>query len=247
MNNRNESQDTDNQSERNPLQLIHNTLQAIDNLDELLESPLTSSEISFSLTNMNRVELRHLGLDLSYLEHLSFGQCMTIFESSKFDIAVFLLPRGFVLKLHDHPNMVVCSKILAGSVSIRSFSRLENIGEDEVLANLKFNITKSSDDEAWTLTPDDGNFHEITPLTDCVMLDLLLPPYDDENRPCNFYSASPYKDGERWLLKSLSPDLQEKVQLPHTVRYQGYRPVVESPSTDRESYTIIDSGINVRN
>jgi hypothetical protein len=207
-----------------PFQIIFNSLRSITSYQDVLQHPSSSGQISSAIAQMNKVTLQHLGIDETYVNNLSFGQCMTVVESENFDIAVFLLPRGFVLQLHDHPNMVVCSKLIFGSLSIRSFTKIKSEDGGDILAKLELNAEKTCRDDPWFLTPRDGNFHEITPLSDCVMLDILLPPYDDHDRQCNFYSAHKTDSEQQWLLKLLPPHLQEQVRLPHMIQYRSYRP-----------------------
>ena len=173
------------------LQEIHDSLLRIGNILEAAQNPTQHPEIQYALHLMNQVTLEDLGLTEAYLATITYGQCMTIAqEPDKFEIAAFILPRGFALQLHDHPEMTVCTKLLQGSIRIRSFSgKLRNEIGDVTSATLYVDMNKTHQDDAWLLTPSHGNFHEIYPTTDCVMLDILLPPYDDPIRPCKFYKA----------------------------------------------------------
>lgn len=220
-------------SSLHPFQKIFNNLQRINNIQEVLQSPQSHPLVQRAISHMNQVQLEDIGIDANYVQSLTAGQCMTVIESHKFDIAAFLLPAGFKLYLHDHPNMVVCSKLLHGSALIRSFSKIKKRKNGDVDARLEVDMERKVGDEAWLLTPRQGNFHEITPLTECVMLDILLPPYDDEQRPCHFYNAikKSAADGadslvgeSNFLLKRLSYEDQLQIQLPYPVTYIGYRP-----------------------
>jgi hypothetical protein len=249
---------------QHPFQAIHDALNEIPDIHEILYHPLTSSSLIKALCHMNTVNLEHLGVDTAYVESVSMGQCMAVFGSKQFDIAAFILPKGFKLYLHDHPNMIVCSKLLHGSVSIRSFSKVTSSTDstiteqelnnhlerknskspspplssscsssspqhsphpDDALATLELNMTKSATDEPWILTPNEGNYHEITPLSHCVMLDILLPPYDDCERPCNFYTARKIENSELWKLKVLPLEIQQRIRLPEPVSYNGFHPI----------------------
>lgn len=224
--------------ENHPLQHVHNSLNQITSLEDVEHAlPFIRSAMYY----MNNVKLDHLGLNQSYVDNLIFGQCMSIFESRDFDIAVFILPKGFTLQLHDHPHMFVCTKLLAGSISVRSFSSISSLPNDEILGKLEIQTTKSNYDDAWYLTPDQGNYHEITATENCVMLDVLLPPYHDEQgRPCTFYSAAPRSIEENiWTIKPLPPQLQCRVPLPHSVAYSGFVPSPAlSTATSTESMSM---------
>lgn len=219
---------------QHPFQSIYNSLSQVRNLQEALQDPTANEFINQAISSLNQVQLEDLAIERSYIESLTAGQCMTVFESSHFEIAAFLLPAGFKLHLHDHPNMVVCSRLLHGSALIRSYSRLKKRKNGDVDARLEVDMNKDMHDEPWMLTPRHGNYHEIIPRTECVMLDILLPPYDDDLRQCNFYEARKKEsvengDGEgsnknNYLLRKLSHSEQLAIQLPYMVNYSGFRP-----------------------
>src|SRR5690554_2223805 len=101
-------------------------LQQIYDLFSLLE-PIGDVEADKAAINegmkiLESVTLEDIGLSEEYVNDLREPECMSIAETDKFEIAAFLLPKGYVLPLHDHPHMVVCSKMLAGSVNLKCFS-----------------------------------------------------------------------------------------------------------------------------
>jgi quercetin dioxygenase-like cupin family protein len=49
----------------------------------------------------------------------------TIYAGPDFELVVFLFPVGSSLPLHDHPEMVVFSKVLYGSLRMRCYNWLE--------------------------------------------------------------------------------------------------------------------------
>lgn len=207
-----------------PLQALYQRLSSIQEISEVIHDPRGNELIKSALALMNQVTLEEIGLNMDYLADLTYGQSMTIVETPSFDIAAFILPRGFTLPLHDHPHMIVCSKLLAGQVRIRSFSGLAVNDHGDVKAHLEIDTNKSKSDSAWMLTPSEGNYHEICPLADCVMLDILLPPYHDHDRPCKFYHAKKLEDMLSYVLRPLPLQYMQRVRLPHNVPYLGYRP-----------------------
>jgi len=231
--------------EDNPLQAIHDTLNSIHDILSVTEC---TPSFQSALYHLKNISLGLLGIDENYVHKLVSGQCVSIVETHKFEIAAFLLPKGFVIHLHDHPNMFVCSKLLMGSANIRSFSKSSDVNSNynninEFQANLELDVDKTDQDPAWFLTPSKGNFHEITALTNCAMIDILLPPYDDINRPCTFYSAfksSQLGNNNSWILKALPPQLQHRVILPHAIPYLGYVPQAStvSPTTSSETSSL---------
>jgi len=228
-----------------PLQVIYNILSSLTDIPAICDRPLDSDPLLQVINLMTKVQLQHLGIPSNAVGRLRHGISMKVAEKEDmFDIAAFVLPRGFTLPLHDHPNMTVVSKLLLGEVQIRSFSRCKGHrdnsdpsslsetssgdeykgSDDSVDCQLSVSTRKTAADAPWFLTPDDGNFHEITPITDCVLLDILLPPYDDHDRNCTFYEAQETFEGS-WRLVPMSFDkLNSQQMFPLPVQYKGYRP-----------------------
>lgn len=145
-----------------------------------------------------------------------------IVDAEKYTICVFTLPAGAKLPLHDHPNMVVLSKVLWGQMQVEAFDRaLDNraespggdgglfswLGKQSKAATLEpFPIVKKRGAEVWTsedgvqLTgPDDCNIHEFTAVTPCCVIDVLAPPYDwKRGRRCTYYEIQHHEDGSIW-------------------------------------------------
>ncbi|XP_008790916.2 plant cysteine oxidase 4-like [Phoenix dactylifera] len=134
---------------------------------------------------------------------LILGQSLTqityvhIHECDDFSMGVFCFPAGAKLPLHDHPEMVVLSKLLYGSASVKSYdwfvtpsSRREKGGLAKVVAN---DQVLQAPCKASVLFPrSGGNIHSFTALTPCAILDVLAPPYaDEQGRPSTYYSETP--------------------------------------------------------
>jgi len=116
-------------------------------------------------------------------------------EDGKYSIGCFLLPPFSVIPLHGHPALHGMIRILHGSLHLRSFNWLETGGGGRRKAQLT--------QEGWLeapntsiLTPIESNLHEITAGEGgALMLDVLLPDYCDDERPCNYYTPTPVEDG----------------------------------------------------
>ncbi|EEE69887.1 hypothetical protein OsJ_29708 [Oryza sativa Japonica Group] len=113
-------------------------------------------------------------------------------------IGVFCFPAGATLPLHDHPQMVVLSKLLYGSMRVKSYdwanappcSGPRKSGLARVVA---VDEMREAPCKASVLFPrSGGNIHSLTAVTPCALLDVLAPPYaEDLGRPSTYFSDIP--------------------------------------------------------
>lgn len=153
-----------------------------------------------------------------------------IYECDKFSICIFCLPPSSVIPLHNHPGMTVLSKLLFGTMHIKSYDWVDghqNLQESTNtshfqtpgagLAKIKTDTIFSAPCNTSILYPNaGGNMHCFTAKTPCAVLDVLGPPYSDpEGRHCTYYNDSPYADtnlapeeneGYAWLEERVKPD-----------------------------------------
>lgn len=211
---------------RNAIQRVYDSLSSITDIDESMRLSSNCPFIKDCLEAMNDVELSDLGIDLEYVQNAKESVCMNIVNSADFDIQLFIIPAGKQLPLHDHPNMVVLSKVIAGDLSVRSFSLVGSSSDSDKSsqeAELILSSTRSPSDAAWLLTPEVGNIHELKAAKTTVVFDVLMPPYSEPERPCNFYKSVESDGG--WLLENvLSPPNR---LLPNTVPYRGLKPTLK--------------------
>ncbi|KAL9157681.1 hypothetical protein ABFS82_08G020600 [Erythranthe guttata] len=129
-------------------------------------------------------------------------------ESDKFSIGIFCLPPTSVIPLHNHPGMTVFSKLLFGTMHIKSYDWAnEKIGSTNGeaidpkgnpdglrLAKRKVNSEFTAPCKTSILYPaDGGNMHCFTAKTACAVLDVLGPPYcDPDGRHCQYYHEFPF-------------------------------------------------------
>nr|XP_025623889.1 plant cysteine oxidase 3 isoform X3 [Arachis hypogaea] len=131
-----------------------------------------------------------------------------IHESDSFtcylvQMCIFCFPTSSVIPLHDHPGMTVFSKILYGSLHVKAYDWVEppctveskGPGHPQVrLAKLAVDKVMTTPCETSVLYPKHGgNLHCFTAVTPCAVLDILSPPYrEDEGRKCTYYHDYPY-------------------------------------------------------
>lgn len=143
--------------------------------------------------------------------------------SVPFDVALFTLPPHTQLSPHSHPGMVVLSRVLHGAMKVQSFQPIDSGPAAVAGLCIETSMDCSVDSPTWYLTPSHGNVHKFsTQDTPCVLLDVILPPYDDEaGRPCRFYESNEvdqvHEDGSRQVhLREMEPPWQE---LPYPLNY----------------------------
>ncbi|KAL8471537.1 hypothetical protein ACS0TY_028973 [Phlomoides rotata] len=140
---------------------------------------------------------------------------LQLYECDKFSIGIFCLPPTSVIPLHNHPGMTVFSKLLFGTMHIRSFDWADNnnandtINDEEPkspsdssrrpdglrLAKVNVNSEFTASSRTSILYPaEGGNMHRFTAKTACAVLDVLGPPYcDPDGRHCQYYHEFPFQ------------------------------------------------------
>ena len=223
----------------NPIQSIYNNLRRIEeeSLQSSTNNPEVCSRVQDCLEQMNRITLDDICIRKDQLERLPSSFCMDICGSPAFQVSLFLLPKGRIIKLHDHPGMTVCSKVLVGSISVKAYNCISNRiyakDHDQSIAVMQESVIKTSKDKAWFLSPSDNNIHEFEAVSNCIIFDILLPPYMEPERCCNFYKVSKYEEGDgtesteniHVQLHKLSKEEESRlVNLPVMCDYPGFKP-----------------------
>jgi hypothetical protein len=232
----------------NAIQKIYDSLKSIENNEYSSQNPFNCPQIQKSADLMNNITLKDLGLDEYKVVSRTYSHCMNVFCCDNFHLAVFILPSGAKIPLHDHPLMTVCSKLVQGELLVKSFTPLSTSNDDD---NLTTTITArcelneklfSSKDKTWLLSPSFGNVHEFVAKSTCVIFDILLPPYKKNN--CNYYSILTKKTIDKMIknnnLKNINekkeaeelfylkkiPEIEISHYLPYLVEYNGIKPIV---------------------
>ncbi|RLN01034.1 plant cysteine oxidase 2-like [Panicum miliaceum] len=130
----------------------------------------------------------------------------TIYKCPNFSMVILFLPRNAVIPLHNHPGMTVFSKLLLGSMHIKSYdwvdpdsdpsltSRSSQVDDQLRLAKLVVDDVFTAPCDTSVLYPTTGgNMHRFTAIAPCAILDILGPPYSiEEDRDCTYYTDIPY-------------------------------------------------------
>jgi len=131
----------------------------------------------------------------------------TVYSCRNFSIVIFFLPPTAVIPLHNHPGMTVFSKLLRGSLHIKSYDWV--VDPDDLAGSGAGGLTPADNNhmrlakvvldadlrapcDALVLYPEScGNMHRFTAATPCAVLDVLGPPYS-KRRDCTYYQDIPY-------------------------------------------------------
>lgn len=170
---------------------------------------ITPADLGMSSTDSIFPKNAINGLPNVYGRRCPPAKVLGIHEEKAFSIMVFILNEGEKIPLHDHPGMTGVIKCLTGKVSVSSFSPLPTdvsyslpksisiqVSKESqsllipCIENQKVIVSSSSELESiCTLSPSEGNIHEIEAVEGCpAFLDILSPPYDDE-RDCQYYKV----------------------------------------------------------
>lgn len=155
------------------------------------------------------------------------------YDCTKFSFGIFCLPKSAVIPLHNHPGMTVFSKMLFGSMHLKSYDWARSNPEDDTdtlpvssdgarLAKINTDAVVDAAAETVVLYPENGgNLHCFTALTPCAVLDVMGPPYNRaDGRDCAYYDESAYSNtdgGEvrySWLREIPSTFEMKGVQMP---------------------------------
>ena len=96
-------------SSYNPIQSIYDTLAPLSNGDiaNIVADPRSTDAVQKCLKVMENLRLEDIGLNQNVLNQVTESVCMNIFSCDKFHLAVFIIPNGQSLPLHDHPKVSV--------------------------------------------------------------------------------------------------------------------------------------------
>lgn len=190
---------------KHPLQVLLDRFKTVDLQQLDTYSPCSNTALQDCLKQMNNIVPSDLSINSLWPVSNQGTYCLSIFESPLLHISAFVIPAGVSLPLHDHPGMVVLTKLIQGQIKIRSFTAVSTDPQPQVIESKRGRFAVSIDDDfmldngvvrtkncsAWLLSANAGNYHEIYAETDCVMLDAFLPPYHLESgRKCTYYSVS---------------------------------------------------------
>jgi len=151
-----------------------------------LLSNILASDVNEKLQHLRRGQVGHFSLGDS---------C----DEMHFTIDVFLFAPGSCIPLHDHPNMCVISQVVYGSVDVTSFD-FDFDSRENLVGHLVDKGRFFAPTTRILFSNSGGNLHCFSTETGCIIIDVMSPPYNEqEGRECTYYNANS-GDGLRFQL-----------------------------------------------
>jgi hypothetical protein len=176
-------------------------------LDEITNKPIENRLDSLAQL-FDSIKLRPLRLppSLSTIGYVPIAEV-----ERKYNLCMFVLPKGTVLPLHDHPGQHVFLRVVFGKLGIsvcdikdrpspKPFKTGEIVGIVDPIS-AQASLTRS--DPTHVVFPNSNNIHEICAVADSIFMDLVMPPYDWERQVTYFR-----RYGETELLSVCERDMR---------------------------------------
>jgi len=123
-----------------------------------------------------------------------------IYSGPEMTLCIFVLRKGAVLPLHDHPGMHVFGRLLFGRMRVRSYDPAPPV-DGLRQAVLHSDMLIGPDPTTYSLGPQEGNVHELMALEDSAFFDILTPSYNPRTgRDCNYYRRQDSADPRHCVL-----------------------------------------------
>lgn len=172
--------------------------QTLPNQPYFLNQPGQVPEFSNVFQILNSIDISDINAHPSFQQALISSvnvQMLPIFNNKKIVIQLVFLPPKYCFEIHDHPEMLLVSKVLKGEATVTKYDLVnrDNIYEQIRRADFsKAAVIKKGEShfgpgDVDLLFPDNGNLHSIYSHKRVVLLEILVNAFDHTKRPCTFF------------------------------------------------------------
>lgn len=158
---------------------------------------LSDSELSDLTSAVAAVTPAQLGVHKQHFTHDALERgynaisYISVMKNDNVMMAIFVMPPGSEIPLHDHAHMFVASNVLWGQLEVQTYdlvaSALPSFRRERVALRRKPELVGAGD--VRTLSPTLGNVHSFKAMEWTAVFDVLVPPYDAERgRECHYFT-----------------------------------------------------------
>lgn len=163
---------------------------------------------------MDAIQASDLGVKLEDAARIA-GSCGLAYQDVHSDadltLCIFVMRAGACIPMHDHPGMNVYGRLLFGKLHVLSYDMDFSVAPPRGLRGACWGELQTSEvigpsPVTFTLSPSEGNLHELRALEDCAFFDVLSPPYDPwSGRDCTYYRREAEDGSGRCVLVPTRP------------------------------------------
>ena len=196
------------------LEIINNKMTKITHLQALFQDcartldqhfqKLTIKEQRHRLNPINQKmkEITLAEFDISPEVHFAqkkfirqYPHCQRVYSCSNFSLDLFFLPKNNIIPFHNHPHMIVVSKMVMGKARFIGYDWEGENNDFSKPHKAKRAInqvvdTNDSEEVLNLFSKEGGNIHLVQALSNCAFFDVISPIYNDE-RNCTYFESVP--------------------------------------------------------
>ncbi|CAG9321022.1 unnamed protein product [Blepharisma stoltei] len=150
---------------------------------ELNKPPFYINETQQKLIS---VTAEDLGIDKASCFYPKFITYIEVFENRNLSIGIFAMSKGSAFPIHDHPHMIGITYLIFGEISLINRDII-SINSSGIVTTRVLKEEVAVGPQIFYLTANSGNLHEIHAHEDSLILDIFLPSYSEDERPCTYY------------------------------------------------------------